>query len=262
MSERTFFSPLFFNMCIPISILLETIKDLNFEIFVLRTDNTRSSSSVFKHVRESGGVNTWEIETEIDRNYDDGIRILNQYPNAPTQGSDEIRVNQPFCRNVVKEIVNMLSLERELLVLGGDHGFRQEGQVYADIIIGHRVYRQELTNSPPDLTKGLGWEVKNDLSDGTKEREGKGQLIKYARIYLTADRPLTRVFYGCLTDGSLWKFTKIQLLYDDDGAPKMKFEESPFYQWNEQTASLITGLISCYYAELTEKLRRYNISLE
>jgi len=66
-----------------------------------------------------------------------------------------------------------------------------------------------LTDNPPDLTRGLGWEVKNDLEDNTKLKEGKGQLIKYARIYLLGDTPLSQVFYGCVMDGTYWVFAKI-----------------------------------------------------
>lgn len=31
------------------------------------------------------------------------------------------------------------------------------------------------------IIKGSGWEVKNDITDGSNLTEGKGQLIKYAR---------------------------------------------------------------------------------
>jgi hypothetical protein len=72
-------------------------------------------------------------------------------------------------------------------------------QVYADIIIGHADFHKELTNNSPDLSKGLGWEVKDSLSDSVKVSEGKGRLIKYARAYLSAIPPLTNAFYGCLT---------------------------------------------------------------
>jgi hypothetical protein len=98
----------------------------------------------------------------------------------------------------------------------------------------------------------LGWEVKSNLNDSTKVMKGKGQIIKYARIYLTADRPLTSIFYGCLTDGKLWQFIRVQLV-DDNGAIKMKFEESCNYEWNAHTASLIAGLIDHYYNEILIK---------
>ena len=43
----------------------------------------------------------------------------------------------------------------------------------------------------------------------------------------------------------LWQFVKIQLL--DDGAPKVKFEESRNYEWSAHTASLIACIINhCY----------------
>ena len=110
-----------------------------------------------------------------------------------------------------------------------------------------------MTNNPPDLSKGLGWEVKNNLNDSSKVIEGKGQLIKYARVYLTADPPLTRVFYGCLTDGKLWQFVKIQFITDSISNPKVKFEESCIYEWSEDTASLIAGLIYRYHDDLSMK---------
>jgi hypothetical protein len=179
-----------------------------------------------------------------------GHQIFIQYPNAPIQGLDGFMINQSFCKNVVNEIITKLYLQSELLVLE-NYNSQKEGEVYADIIIGHKNYHQELING--DLSKGLGWKVKNDLNNSSKVKEGKGQLLKYARIYLTTGRPLTHVFYGCLTDGSLWKFTKIQFLYDDDGNPKVKYEENPFYQWNEHTASLIASLISCYYDDLIKR---------
>ncbi|CAB5185865.1 unnamed protein product [Rhizophagus irregularis] len=230
----------------------KTIKDLRYELFVSKTDNTRKSSSVYKYVRGMGVVRPWQIEMDIDAELLFGRQVFLQYPDAPIQGSSETKVNQPFCVNVVNEVVKRLSLESELLVFG-DYGSRQEYEVYADIIIGHKNYRKELTNSTPDLSKGLGWEVKNDLNDNSKVMVGKGQLIKYARAYLTADRPLTRVFYGCLTDGKLWKFAKIQLLNDINGAPKVKFEQSTTYRWSEHTASLIAGLIGRYYDDLIKK---------
>ena len=45
-------------------------------------------------------------------------------------------------------------------------------------------------NLTTNLSKGLGWEVKNDLRNGSKLNKGKGQLIKYAMAYLTAEQPL------------------------------------------------------------------------
>ena len=39
-------------------------------------------------------------------------------------------------------------------------------------------------------------------------------------------------------------------LEDDDGTPKVKFEESLNYEWNELTASLIAGLIDVYYKDV------------
>ncbi|CAG8548264.1 2523_t:CDS:2 [Acaulospora morrowiae] len=201
-------------MCFTIFILLETIKDLRNDLFLARTGNTRKPSSVYKYVKEHGDVQTWKIEEDIGTEPLFGHRVFIQYPNAPIQGSSEITINQLFCKNVVNEIVKKLYLESQLLVLG-DYGSRK-GQVYADIIIGHANYHQELTNSPPDLSKGLGWKVENDLNNSTKVKEGK----------------------------------------DDDGAPKVKFEESPNYEWSEHTASLITGLICCYYDDLIKSKTR------
>ncbi|CAG8699222.1 6119_t:CDS:2 [Dentiscutata erythropus] len=202
---------------------IEEIRVLRYELFLSKTDNTRKSSSVYNYVKEHGDVQTWEImeDKDIYIELELGRRVFAKHLDAPIQGSNEITVNQPFCKNVVNEIVNTLYLGAELLVLG-DYSGREEDKIYADIIIGHTNYCRELTNSPPDLSKGLGWEVKNDLTNNTKVKEGKGQLIKYARKYLTAKSPQSDVFYGCLTDGKLWKFTKIQLLIDDNGTPKMK----------------------------------------
>ena len=72
------------------------------------------------------------------------------------------------------------------LLVVGDCGARTTDKVYADIMIGHVDYYSELTKNPPNLSKGLGWEVKNDLADGSKVSEGKDQLVKYTlrRIHL------------------------------------------------------------------------------
>src|SRR5438128_10514707 len=81
-----------------------------------------------------------------------------------------------------------------------------------------------MTKNPPYLSKGLGWEGKNNLNDSSKANEGKGQLVKYARAYLSVNPPLTSVFYGCLTDGKLWQFVKIQFILEDINNLKVKFE--------------------------------------
>ncbi|KAG9286894.1 hypothetical protein G9A89_012444 [Geosiphon pyriformis] len=140
---------------------------------------------------------------------------------------DEVKEHQPFCKNVVDETVQCLGL-KNLLVLG-DNSNRKEDKIYADIIIGLNQYYSQLTNNPPDLSKRLGWKVKNDITNQTKARIGKGQVVKYTSIYLTANDPLTPVFYGCLTDRNHWQFMK--------------------HIWNIQTASLIAGLINHYYNE-------------
>ncbi|CAG8659091.1 1939_t:CDS:2, partial [Paraglomus brasilianum] len=100
---------------------------------------------------------------------------------------------------------------------------------------------------PPDLTRGLGWEVKNDLEDNTKLKEGKGQLIKYARIYLLGDTPLSQVFYGCIMDGTYWVFVKITYDYDKCW---FEFEKSQLYKWSVDTALLIAGLINLYHTQV------------
>ncbi|RIB27059.1 hypothetical protein C2G38_2029715 [Gigaspora rosea] len=240
-----------------IKALKHELSDLKHDLFLSKTDNTKRSSSVCNYVKEHGCVQTWEImeDKDIKIELELGRRVFTKHPIAPTQGSSEITVNQPFCKKVVNEIVNTIHLGTELLVLG-DYDGRQKDEVYADIIIGHTNYRRELTNStnsPPDLSKGLGWEVKNELTNHAKVKKGKGQLIKYARKYLTAESPQSDVFYGCLTDGKLWIFTKIQLLIDDDGSPKMKFEESSNYEWSVLTATIIVGLIDRYYFLLIKK---------
>jgi hypothetical protein len=47
-----------------------------------------------------------------------------------------------------------MRLDKHLLVLK-DSGGRKEQEVYADIIIGLTDYYKELTNNPPNLSKGL-----------------------------------------------------------------------------------------------------------
>ncbi|CAI2186231.1 3653_t:CDS:2, partial [Funneliformis geosporum] len=137
-----------------------------------------------------------------------------------------------------------------LLVLG-DGGGQVRDNFFPDIIIGRSDFYRELTENPPDLLKGLGWEVKNDLSNSSKVTEGKGQLIKYARAYLTANPSLTNVFYRCLMDGKLWLFVKIQFVLDNPNNPIVKFEESQTYEWSRKTASFITGIIERYHKDLS-----------
>ncbi|CAI2198911.1 12202_t:CDS:2, partial [Funneliformis geosporum] len=201
---------------------IERIQDLEYENFFLRISNTQSSASVYRFVRAHGDFQLWEIEEDTDinplRGAGDDVFINNHDP--PAQGSSEVDVTQPFCKDVVSEINEILNGMRlsNLLVLG-DGGGRVRDNVFPDIIIGRSDFYKELTENPPDLSKGLGWEVKNDLSNGSKVTEGKGQLIKYARAYLTANPPLTNVFYGCLTDGKLWLFVKIQFVLDNPNNP-------------------------------------------
>ncbi|CAG8624507.1 13668_t:CDS:2, partial [Acaulospora colombiana] len=224
-------------------------RDLKYHIFYLELANTRNSASVYRHVRERGDVQLWKIEEDITPLEEAVNDVFNQYRNAPAQGLSEINVNQPFCKNVVSEIVNQV--ERNDLLVVGDNGGRIEDEVFPDIIIDPVGFYAKLTKNPPDLSKGLGWEVKNNLNDKSKASEGKGQLIKYARAYLSADPPLTSIFYGCLTDGKLWQFVKIQLMLDDVNDLKVKFEESLNYEWSKRTASLIAGLINRYHNDLS-----------
>ncbi|CAG8719439.1 9362_t:CDS:2, partial [Ambispora leptoticha] len=228
---------------------IKEIKDLKYHIFYLELANTRNSASVYRHVRERGDIQLWKIEEDITPLEEAVNDVFNQYRNAPAQGLSEINVNQPFCKNVVSEIVNQV--ERNDLLVVGDNGGRREDEVFPDIIIGPVGFYAKLTKNPPDLSKGLGWEVKNNLNDKSKASEGKGQLIKYARAYLSADPPLTSIFYGCLTDGKLWQFVKIQLMLDDVNDLKVKFEESLNYEWSKRTASLIAGLINRYHNDLS-----------
>ena len=226
-------------------------KDLKYHIFLLELANTRNSASVYRHVRNHGDVQLWQIKEDITPLEEAGDEVFNKYCNAPAQGLSEINVNQPFCKDVVNEISEIINqvYSDDLLVIG-DNGARRDDEVYADIIIGHFDYYSELTKNPPNLSKGLGWEVKNNLNDGSKVSEGKGQLIKYAKAYLTADPPLSHVFYGCLTDGKLWQFVKIQFILDNSSNLKVKFEESRIHEWSEKTASLIAGLIDRYHNDL------------
>ncbi|CAB4399450.1 unnamed protein product [Rhizophagus irregularis] len=227
---------------------------LKYENFLLRLGNTQNSASVYRFVREGGEYKIWEIEMDHNIIPQEGIGqdVYNKYPEAPVQGSNEVNITQPFCINVVREINDSVSSMKSVnLHVYEDVGARQKDQIYADIIIGSTEFYKELTDNPPDLSKGLGWEVKSDFNEGSKISEGKGQIIKYARAYLSAKSRLTDVFYGCLTDGEIWQFMKIRLLLDDIDNLKVGYEESVTYKWNVKTASLIAGIIDRYYYDLS-----------
>ena len=135
---------------------IQEIKYLKYHVFLLELANTRNSASVYRHVRNHGDVQLWQIEEDITPLEGAGDEVFNKYRNAPAQGLSEINVNQPFCKNVVSEInetVNLLQ-KNELLVVG-DNGGRREGEVFPDIIIGTVSFYSELTKNPPDLSKGL-----------------------------------------------------------------------------------------------------------
>ncbi|CAI2198597.1 6607_t:CDS:2, partial [Funneliformis geosporum] len=201
---------------------------LKYENFLLKLGNTQNSASVYRFVREEGEFKVWEIEEDPNIIPQKGIGqdVFNNHPEAPAQGSINLRVY-------------------------GDIDAREKDQVYADIIIGSTEFHKELTDNPPDLSRGLGWEVKSNFNEGSKVSEGKGQLIKYARLYLSASPRLTNVFYRCLTDGEIWQFVKIQLMLDDIDELKVIFEESLTYEWSEKTASLIAGIIERYHDDLS-----------
>ncbi|CAG8617706.1 715_t:CDS:2 [Dentiscutata erythropus] len=222
----------------------QEIADLRFALFNSETGNAKKSTSVYRYVRKNGIKALWKFENDIEPLKWVGSQIFKQYPRARIKGSNEITEYQPFCKNVLREILQHLKLHDELLIIGDD-GNRKDDEIYADLIIGLREFYQQLTNNPLDLSKGLGWKIKNDLTDEKKLIEGKGRLIKFARIYLTADVPLSQFFYGCLTDGNLWKFIRISFV--NNFKDKMSLEESEMYEWNDNTASLIAGLISKYY---------------
>ena len=95
---------------------------------------------------------------------------------------------------VVNEIIKIInqSYLNGLLVVG-NNGVQKEDKVYANIIIGLEGYYNEFTKNLPNLSKGLGWKVKNNLHESSKARKGKGQLIKYARAYLEMEQPLTHI---------------------------------------------------------------------
>ncbi|CAG8672781.1 14484_t:CDS:2, partial [Acaulospora morrowiae] len=134
----------------------EENKDLKYHIFYLELANTRNSVSVYRHVRERGDIQLWKIEEDITPLEEAVNDVFNQYRNAPAQGLSEINVNQPFCKNVVSEIVNQV--ERNDLLVVGDNGGRREDEVFPDIIIVPVGFYAKLTKNPPDLSKGLGWE--------------------------------------------------------------------------------------------------------
>ncbi|GES89461.1 protein kinase [Rhizophagus clarus] len=216
--------------------------------------NTQNSASVYRFVRQGGEFKIWEIEEDPNIFPQKGIGqdVFNNHPVASAQGSAEVVITQPFCKNVVSEINDTVnSMKSSNLRVYGDGHAREKDQIYADIIIGHTDFHKELTDNPPDLSKGLSWEVKSNFNEGSKVNEGKGQLIKYARIYLSARPSLTNVFYGCLTDGKIWQFVKIQLMLDDIDELKVIFEESITYEWSEKTASLIAGIIERYHDDLS-----------
>ncbi|RHZ81897.1 hypothetical protein Glove_117g498 [Diversispora epigaea] len=205
----------------------QEILQLRSALFNAETGNTKKSSSVYRYVQKNGIINLWKIENDISLKRVDK-RTYAQFPTPP-------------------DIIQRLRLQDELLILG-DNGNRKEDQVYADLIIGFQRFYQQLKSNPPDLSKGLGWKVKNDLTDGSKLLEGKGQLVKYARIYLKADVPLSKLFLGCLTNGNLWLLVRASFV-DDVVKDEMMFEESDLYEWSANTASLIAGLINQYYMQ-------------
>ncbi|CAI2194476.1 14406_t:CDS:2, partial [Funneliformis geosporum] len=229
-------------------------KFLKYENFLLKLGNKQNSASVYRFVREEGEFKVWEIEEDPNIIPQKGIGqdVFNNHPEAPAQGSSEVSITQRFCKNVVSEINDSVnSMKSVNLRVYRDIGAREKDQVYADIIIGSTEFHKELTDNPPDLSRGLGWEVKSNFNEGSKVSEGKGQLIKYARLYLSASPRLTNVFYGCLTDGEIWQFVKIQLMLDDIDELKVIFEESLTYEWSEKTASLIAGIIERYHDDLS-----------
>ncbi|CAG8655115.1 12547_t:CDS:2 [Funneliformis caledonium] len=201
-----------------------------------------STSTDPSFVRERGEFKIWEIEEDLNITLQKGIGqdVFNNHPEAPAQGSGEISITQPFCKNVVSEINDSVnSMKSVNLRVYGDVSVWEKDQVYADIIIGSTDFHKELTDNPPDLLKG------------SKVSEGKGQLIKYAKLYLSASPRLTNVFYGCLTDGKIWQFVKIQFMLDE---LKVIFEESPTYEWSEKIASLIAGIIERYHDDLSMRV--------
>ncbi|CAG8541301.1 10102_t:CDS:10 [Diversispora eburnea] len=210
-------------------------KDLKYTIFLLELANTRNSVSLYRHVREHGDVQLWQIEEDIIPLRGAGSNVFNQYRDAPAQGLSEINVNQPFCKKVVSEINEIVNqIHGDDLLVVGDNGGQKEDEVFLDIIIGPVGFYSELTKNTPNLSKGLGWEIKNNLNEKAK-----------------ADPPLTSIFYGCLTDGKLWQFVRIQLILNDINNLKVKFEESLNYEWSEHTASFIAGLLNHYHNDLS-----------
>ena len=182
---------------------MKLIEDLSLRLFLSEFSNAKNSASIFRFVVEHGELSIWDFEMEIEPIEWIGREVFDGNRDAPEQKSNETKVTQPFCYKVLKEINdNLFMFEPEkLVVFFGDYGQKLADEVYADIIIGHEKHYSEFNKSPPNLSKGLGWEVMKDLTDGSKLFEGKSQLIKYAGAYLTAEQPLTSVFYGYLTNG-------------------------------------------------------------
>src|ERR1044072_4624151 len=105
--------------------------NLRYALFVSETGNAKNSTSVYKYVKDKGIVDLWIIEDEMILTRT-GRSIFDKNPDAPILGSDEVGIHQPFCKDILTQIVKKLKLEDKLLVLGDDGG-RKEEEVYADI---------------------------------------------------------------------------------------------------------------------------------
>ncbi|CAG8437266.1 16381_t:CDS:2 [Funneliformis caledonium] len=186
-------------------IKLEEIKFLKYENFYLRFSNMQNSASLYRLLRNQKTIKRWKIEIEIN--------II------------KTRIISENAFGDIRELPPEQNLRKPNRFV--DTGDRKQDQVYPDIIIGLDEFYSELTAKPPDLSKGLGWKIKNDIRDNSKLTEGK--------------------------DGKLWQFVKIKLISDDFNNLKFNFEESIDYEWNKRTASIIADIISRYHKDLSMK---------
>src|SRR5438045_1746522 len=152
------------------------IEDLLHALFLSEFSNAKNPSSIYRFVLNHGKFCIWDFEKDVEPVKWASQEVYNRNKNATKQGLNEVKVIQPFCYKILKEINNnlfMFESKPGLVVVLGDYGQRLADEVYADIIIGHEEHYSEFNKSPPNLSKGLGWEVKNNnLTDGSKSIEG------------------------------------------------------------------------------------------
>ncbi|CAG8630250.1 19393_t:CDS:2 [Dentiscutata erythropus] len=118
------------------------VEKLKILLFNSENGNSTKSSSVYKYIRNNYIVSLWDIEKEIKPN------------------------------RHVEETIQFLKMNN--LIVLGENCHKKDDKIYSDLLIGYRKFYQKLSNNSPDLIKGLGWEVKNDLTDSSKLMKEKG----------------------------------------------------------------------------------------